>query len=57
MRTSHRWILRSVAILLCVLTVFVRDWGGEGFFDWGNWLAVIPFLLAIAIFNRTRKRI
>jgi len=57
MTNTQRWSLRLVAVALCVLTVFVRDWGGDGYFDWGNWVAVIPFLLAIAIFNRTRKRI
>ena len=57
MRDMQRWLLRLVAVALCVLTVFVRDWSGEGYFDWGNWVAVIPFLLAIAIFTKTRKRV
>jgi hypothetical protein len=57
MTFAQRWLLRAVAILLCVVTVFLRDWSGDGYFDWGNWVAVIPFLAAIAIFNRTRRRI
>ncbi|MDR7155666.1 hypothetical protein J2W40_002498 [Sphingobium xenophagum] len=45
-----------VAVVLCILTVVVRDLGGDGYFDWGNVLAAIPFIIAITIFNRTRTR-
>jgi hypothetical protein len=56
MTNTQRWALRLVAVALCVLTVFMRDWGGAGYFDWGNFIAVIPFIMAITIFNRTRAR-
>jgi hypothetical protein len=56
MNTTQRWLLRAFAVLLCVVVVSFRDWK-EGYFDWGNWVAAVPFLLAVIIFNRTRKRI
>ena len=56
MSGTEKWALRIGALLLCVLAVLMRDWGGEGFFDWGNLIAAIPFVLAIIIFNRTRAR-
>ncbi|WP_310225154.1 hypothetical protein [Sphingobium xenophagum] len=56
MTNTQRWGLRLVAVVLCILTVVVRDLGGDGYFDWGNVLAAIPFIIAITIFNRTRTR-